>query len=148
MQLQKTPLMMKSVLSVLALWLAATATAAVAQIGQRFPSERKVVHDPATKVPLVFLTSTPRGDSKIYPTHPQWTADGRWLVFRSDRAGREAVAVHEATGDMVQVSEGGYLGMLNLDQQANRLVFMRLVPGGTAGGARQAVEVQPRPPVR
>lgn len=131
--------MIKQSLSALALCLAATG--AFAQIGQRFPSERKVVPDPQTGVPLVFLTSTPRGDSKIYPTHPQWTADGRWLVFRSDRAGREAVAVNEAAGEMVQVSEGGYIGMLNLDQKANRLVFLRLVPGGTAGGARQAVEV-------
>ncbi len=137
MQLHKTPLMMKPLL----IGLLFLATAASAQIGQRFPSERKVVPDPVTGVPLVFLTSTPRGDSKIYQTHPQWTADGQWLVFRSDRAGREAIAVHEATGDMVQVTEGGYIGMLNLDQQANRLVFMRLVPGGTAGGARQAVEV-------
>lgn len=131
--------MLKLSLSALALSLAAAS--ALAQIGQRFPSERKVVTDPLSGVPLIFLTSTPRGDSKIYPTHPQWTADGQWLVFRSDRAGREAVAVNEASGEMVQVSEGAYTGMLNLDQQANRLVFLRLVPGGTAGGARQAVEV-------
>lgn len=116
---------------------------AAAQIGQRFPSERRVVPDPVTGVPLVFLTTQPRGDSKIYPTHPQWTADGQWLVFRSDRAGREAIAVHEASGEMVQVTEGGFSGMLNLDQGANRLVFLRPVPAAGAAASRrmQAVEV-------
>jgi oligogalacturonide lyase len=120
--------------------------AAQAQIGQRFPSERRVVPDPVTGVPLVFLTTAPRGDAKIYQTHPQWTADGQWLVFRSDRAGREALAVNEASGEMVQVTEGGYSGMLNLDTRANRLVFLRELPGAApapAGTPRamQAVEV-------
>src|SRR3546814_2043935 len=50
------------------------AGSASAQIGKRFPSERKVVEDPVTGVDLVFLTSTPAGDSKIYQTHNQWTA--------------------------------------------------------------------------
>lgn len=124
-----------------ALALSVAAGSAFAQIGQRFPSERKVVPDPVTGVPLVFLTSTPRGDAKVYPTHPQWTADGQWLVFRSDRAGREAIAVHEASGEMVQATEGGYTGMLNLDQRANRLVFLRPVPGQPGDAARQAIEV-------
>lgn len=119
---------------------------AQAQIGQSFPSERRIVADPETGVPLVFLTTAPRGDSKIYPSHPQWTADGRWIVFRSDRAGREAVAVHEETGQMLQVTEGGYSGMLNLDTQAMKLVFLREPPGAPSvarGAARvmQAVEV-------
>lgn len=47
-----------------------------AQIGSRFPSERKVVRDPVTGVDLVFLTSSPAGERKIYPTHNQWTSDG------------------------------------------------------------------------
>ncbi|HER07979.1 MAG TPA: hypothetical protein ENO20_03625, partial [Bacteroides sp.] len=81
-----------------------------AQIGTRFPSERKVVQDPVTGVDLIFLTSTPAGDHKIYQTHNQWTSDGKWLIFRSRRASGEAMAVNEQTGDMVQVTEGGYRG--------------------------------------
>ena len=100
-------------------------TAAQAQIGTRFPSERKVVKDPVTGTMLTFLTSTPRGDSKIYPTHPQWTSDGKWLVFRSNRVKGEAMAVNEATGALVQVTEGGYMGMLNLAQKSMKLYFMR-----------------------
>lgn len=103
---------------------------ASAQIGKRFPSERKLVKDPVTGTMLTFLTSKPHGDSKIYPTHPQWTSDGKWLVFRSRLAGNEAVAVNEATGDLVQVTEGGYTGMLNLAQKSMKLYYMRKADTG------------------
>lgn len=96
-----------------------------AQIGKRFPSERKVVKDPVTGTMLTFLTSTPAGDSKIYQTHTQWTADGEWLIFRSNRAQNEALAVNEKTGDIVQVSEGGYTGMLCVARKSMKLYFMR-----------------------
>jgi oligogalacturonide lyase len=113
-------------------------TAAHAQIGKRFPSERKVVKDPVTGTMLTFLTSQPRGDSKIYPTHPQWTSDGQWLVFRSNRVRGEAMAVNEQSGDLVQVSEGGYVGMLNLARKSMKLYFMRK---DSAPGKLQIVEV-------
>lgn len=100
-------------------------SAAYSQIGTRFPSERKEVKDPVTGAELIFLTSNPEGDSKIYPTHPQWTSDGQWLVFRSNRVRGEAMAVHEKTGDLVQVTEGGYTGMLNIAQRSMKLYFMR-----------------------
>jgi oligogalacturonide lyase len=78
-----------------------------------------------TGIDLVFLTSTPQGDSKIYQTHNQWTSDGEWLIFRSNRARGEAIAVHEQTGEMVQVTEGGYMGMLNIAHKSMKLYFMR-----------------------
>ncbi|AOS44575.1 hypothetical protein Verru16b_01638 [Lacunisphaera limnophila] len=98
---------------------------AAAQLGRRFPSERKIVTDPITGTPLTFLTSTPAGDSKIYPTHPQWTADGQWVVFRSNRVRGQAMAVHETTGDIVQVTETGYQGALCVAQKSMRLFFTR-----------------------
>lgn len=97
------------------------------QIGTRFPSERKVVRDSVTGAKLVFLTSKPRGDSKIYQTHPQWTADEQWIVFRSNRVQGEAMAVNEETGVMIQVTEGGYTGMLNIAQKSMKLYFLREV---------------------
>lgn len=100
-------------------------TPLLAQIGTRFASEKKVIMDPVTGVKLAFLTSTPVGDSKIYPTHPQWTSDGNWLVFRSNRVPGEAMAVNEHTGDIVQVTEGGYIGMLTLAHKSMRLYVMR-----------------------
>ncbi|MEO7309695.1 MAG: hypothetical protein ABIX01_04810 [Chitinophagaceae bacterium] len=111
-----------------------------AQIGKRFPSERKLVKDPVTGTMLTFLTSTQTGDSKIYQTHNQWTSDGQWLIFRSNRVRNEAMAVNEKTGDIVQVSEGGYTGMLNVGRKSMKLYFMRnekadtipTTPGDTA----------------
>jgi len=74
----------------------------------------KSSYDPVTGTQLTFLTSTPAGDSKIYQTHRQWTADGNWIIFRSNRVPGETLAVNEAKGDIVQVSEGGYMGMIVL----------------------------------
>jgi oligogalacturonide lyase len=116
------------------------------QIGTRFPSEKKVVTDPVTGTQLTFLTSKPAGDSKIYQTHPQWTSDGQWVIFRSNRVRGEAMAVNEKTGVMVQVSEGGYTGMLNIARKSMKLYFMRNTPrdpGSTVRGDRpvQVIEV-------
>lgn len=99
-----------------------------AQIGKRFPSEKKIMKDPVTGTMLTFLTSSPPGDSKIYQTHNQWTSDGEWLIFRSGRVPGEAMAVNEMTGDLVQVTEGGYMGMLSVARKSMKLYFMR-VPG-------------------
>src|ERR1019366_7754647 len=79
-------------------------SSASAQIGRRFPSEKKIVIDTVTGIPLTFLTSTPAGDSKIYQTHRQWTADGKWVIFRSNRVRGQAFAVNEETGAIVQVT--------------------------------------------
>ena len=123
---------------------------AAAQIGKRFPSEKKMVKDPVTGVMLTFLTSTPAGDSKIYQTHNQWTADGQWLIFRSNRVRNEAMAVNESTGEIVQVSEGGYTGMLNVARKSMKLYFMRnfkddtirATPGDTARrGVQRSVQI-------
>lgn len=112
-----------------------------AQIGRRFPSEKKLVHDPVTGVALSFLTSNAAGDSKIYQTHNQWTADSQWLIFRSSRVPGEAIAVNESSGVMVQVTEGGYQGMLNISRKDMNLYFMRRPPGEESSGAMQVVRV-------
>jgi oligogalacturonide lyase len=103
-------------------------TSLMAQMGKRFPSERKVMKDPKTGVELVFLTSkSGTGDSKIYQTHNQWTSDGKWVIFRSDRVKGEAMAVNEETGDIVQVTEGGFTGMLCVARKSMNLYHMRSV---------------------
>ena len=112
-----------------------------AQIGRRFPSERKVVMDTITGARLVFLTSTPAGDRKIYPTHNPWTADGEWLIFRSWRVMGEAMAVHEKTGVMVQVSEGCRRSMLCVARKSMKLYFMRRASLDMAKGSMEVIEV-------
>ena len=120
---------MKRVLTITILF--AAVLSVHAQIGKRFPSERKEITDPVTGTPLIFLTSTQNGDSKIYQTHNQWTSDGQWLIFRSNRVRGEAMAVNEKTGEMVQVTEGGYTGMLNIARKSMKLYFMRFEKGDT-----------------
>jgi oligogalacturonide lyase len=120
-------------------------TTASAQIGRRFPSEKKIVADPVTGIPLTFLTSTPAGDSKIYQTHNQWTSDGKWVIFRSQRVSGQAMAVNEETGVIVQVTESGYSGMLCVADHSMNLYFLRSRPlpepaqitADTARGSRQ-----------
>jgi oligogalacturonide lyase len=116
---------MKSLLTFVAFCFLLFPPVSEAQIGRRFPSEKKIVKDPITGTMLTFLTSTPVGDSKIYQTHNQWTSDGQWLIFRSNRARGEAFAVNEKTGEIVQVTEGGYTGMLNVARNSMKLYFMR-----------------------
>lgn len=119
-----------------------SADAVKAQIGRRFPSERKVIKDPVTGATLTFLTSTPAGDSKIYQTHNQWTSDGKWLIFRSGRVHGEAMAVNEQTGDLVQVTEGGYSGMLNVARKSMKLYFLRNIDSTRRfGGPVKIIEV-------
>jgi len=113
-----------------------------AQIGTRFPPEKKVVTDPVTGTKLTFLTSNPAGDSKIYQTHNQWTADGNWVIFRSNRVRGEAFAVNEKSGDIVQVSEGGFTGMLNVARKSMKLYFMRNTPREPGSTTRVGGEVQ------
>ena len=100
---------------------------AAAQLGRRFPSERVVIKDPKTGFELVFLTSKQGvSNSKIYQTHNQWTADGQWVVFTSSqRVPGEALAVNEETGDIVQITEGGYNGMLNVSRKEMKLFISR-----------------------
>ncbi len=110
------------------------------QLGRTFPSEKKVITDPVTGTELVFLTSQQgMGDQKIYQTHNQWTADGKWVIFRSNRVKGEAMAVNEETGVIMQVTEGGYTGMLNVARNSMNLYYMRHDP--KVKGAMQIVEV-------
>jgi oligogalacturonide lyase len=112
----------------------------VAQIGTRFPAEKKIIKDSVTGTMLTFLTSGANGDSKIYQTHNQWTSDKQWVIFRSGRVRNEAFAVNEETGDIVQVTQGGYTGMLSVGRLSMKLYFMRneksdtiaVSPGDTA----------------
>ncbi len=119
-------------------------TSVTAQIGTRFPSEKKIFTDPVTGAQLTFLTTRQSIDYKLYQTHRQWTADGKWLIFRSNRVPGETLAVNENTGDIVQVSEGSYMGVISVAQKSMKLYFLRMAlrqVGQTRGGPVQVVEV-------
>ena len=130
----------KTVACLAAIILFASSTA-LAQMGRTWPSEKKIVPDPVTGLPLTFLTSTDGGysQSKIYQTHRQWTVDGKWLIFRGVReTGPQALAVNEETGQIVQVTESGFMGMLCVGNKTMKLVIMTGGGGGRGRGAAEA----------
>ena len=91
------------------------------------------IHDSVTGIPITVLTTDSANDSKIYQTHPQWTADGRYIVFRSDRAGGRprAFAVEVNRGDIIQLTEDPDVntGSLNLSRKKMLLYYTKAGPG-------------------
>ncbi|RZK62871.1 MAG: hypothetical protein EOO59_01385 [Hymenobacter sp.] len=53
----------------------------------------------------------------------------------------EALAVHEKTGIQVQVTEGGYTGLLNVARHARKRYFRRQPPGTAPGGAAAPLQI-------
>ncbi|MGH9674427.1 MAG: oligogalacturonate lyase family protein, partial [Bryobacteraceae bacterium] len=103
--------------------------AAAADIGKRYPSERRAIADHRTGAMLTAITTSPAGDDKIYQTHPQWTAGGRHIIFRSDRAGgrSQAFAYSEETGEIIQLTDAPdtRTGTLNVSRRSDLLWFFR-----------------------
>jgi len=143
--------MMNSRFLRLALFGAGTALAATAvyagNLGRHFPSEKRSYTDPVTQLPVTVLTSDAANDAKPYQTHTTWTADGQWIIFRSDRAGSgpQAFLVNEKTGDIIQVTDGpaSGTGSLNLSRKEMKLYVMR---GGPVWGAN-ANDANATPPL-
>lgn len=93
-------------------------------VGQRFPSEHLTIVDPVTGAELIALTTSRHDNSKLYQTHPQWTPDGRYAVFTSDRAavggrGRHVYAISMDDYEIVQVTGGDDGGTLHLGWTRN-----------------------------
>jgi oligogalacturonide lyase len=110
-----------------------------AQVGRQFPSEKQVIVDRATGRPLTLLTSGANSDAKIYPTHPQWAADGVHILFRSsDRSTDQRpqiFMVNELTGVITQLSDGEGVdaGSINVARKTNKIYYTRRA--GTDGPA-------------
>ncbi|MCM3873184.1 MAG: oligogalacturonate lyase family protein [Pyrinomonadaceae bacterium] len=99
-------------------------------VGRRFPSEKRTIVDAQTGVTFTALTTSPANDAKIYQTHPQWTSDGKYIIFRSNRARggvTQAFAVSEVTGEIIQLTDGpgAGTGSLNIARRSNKLYFLR-----------------------
>jgi len=125
----------------LTLLVLSSSSALFGQLGKTWPSEKKIVPDPVTGVPLEFLTSTDGTyrQSKIYQTHRQWTSDGKWLIFRGTReAGSQAFAVNEESGLIVQVTETGFMGMLCAGNKTMKLYVLAGAGGGRGRGEAAA----------
>lgn len=85
-------------------------------LGQRFPSENYTYIDKVTGVKVNALTTSRHSNSKMYQTHPQWTADGKYIVFTSNRTskkekgGRLHYAVSMETFEIVQITTAASKG--------------------------------------
>lgn len=129
-------------LTVVSLLLASlTATAGASNVGRRYPSEMRRMTDPVTGVAITVLTTDPANDAKPYQTHPTWTADGNWMLFRSNRGGngQQAFLVNVHDGTIVQLTDGPRTGTgsLNLSIKEMKLFYMR---GGPAFGRDVSAE--------
>jgi oligogalacturonide lyase len=125
----------------------AGASAVASNVGKRYPSEMRVFIDKTTGVPVTALTTGPSNDAKIYQDHPQWTADGRYIIFRSNRGapagvggapvGAQAFAINETTGEIIQLTDGPETGTgsLNVARKSMKLYFFR---GGGPGSKSPA----------
>jgi len=98
--------------------------------GQRFPSEHLIIEDEVTGIDIIALTTSRHSNSKIYQTHPQWTPNGKYIVFRSDRAAKDgrgghAYAISMDDYEIVQVTTGATGSDLHLGWKKNLAYFFR-----------------------
>ena len=94
-------------------------------VGRKFPAEMSRYKDPVTGLEVTMLTTSPAKDNKIYQTHPNWTSDGRHIVFTSDRSGtNQYYAVSEKTGTLVQLTDEAGPGNACLSRTENRMYYI------------------------
>lgn len=138
-------------LAVLLAWAAASLLPVHASnVGKRFAPEKTTYTDPVTGVAVTVLTTAASNDSKPYQTHPTWTADRKWILFRADRGGAngsQAFLVNEQSGEIVQLTDapGTGTGSLNLARKTNKLYYMR---GGPVSRPGEVTPEQASPPPR
>ena len=98
-------------------------------VGKRYPSEKHTILDRVTGRPITVLTSSTFNNSKLYQTHESWTADGKWIIFCSNRGdnGTQLFVVNELTGDIVQLTDNpGIIGRgINLSHKEMKVFYMR-----------------------
>ena len=110
-------------------------------MGRTWPSEKQIILYPVTGLPLTFLTSTDGSyrQSKIYQTHRQWTADGKWLIFRGvGETGPQAMGCERRDRADCAGDESGFMDMLCAWNNTMKLNVMTLVGAGGRGRWRVA----------
>jgi len=126
------------------------ATAQTSNVGKRYAPEKQVLIDRITGIPITALTASPAKDFTLYQTHPQWTSDGKYIIFRSNRTGNSTLrhglsqvfAVDEVTGDIIQLTDGpGVItgtGALFVARKSMHFYYFR----GNPGEPRKFIELK------
>jgi len=97
--------------------------------GKRFASEYLTLVDDVTGAEIIALTTSRHQNSKVYQTHPQWTPDGRYIIFGSSRGendeGRRgfSYAISMENHEIVQVTTGDWGNILHLGWKQNLAWF-------------------------
>ena len=103
--------------------------AAFAQFGHCTPSEKFTYIDEQTGNTITVLTDTTKNDRFLYQTDPMWTADGKYLIFRSSsRAndkGTNMFFIEMESGKIIQATEGSELAGTYLANKSNRMFISR-----------------------
>ena len=82
-------------------------TDAPGEIGRRYPAEHREIKDPETGRILKQWTSAPAYSYPLYYFSPSITADGKYMVFHSERTGWvQMYRLCFETGEIVQLTEG------------------------------------------
>lgn len=126
--------MLRPILSGLAALALFAATADASNVGKRFPSEKFSFLDAATGYPITALTNNRDKNVRIYQTDPQWTHDGRHIIYRSDRGNpvSQIFAVNEGSGEIIQLTDDPTIipGSVYVSRKTPRLFFVKRPASG------------------
>jgi oligogalacturonide lyase len=93
--------------------------------GREFPPEKKTYNDTVSGLEITMLTTSAAKDDKIYQTHPNWTADGRYIVFMSDRSGtNQYYTVSAEDGAIVQLTDDNQPSNACLSRKENWMYYI------------------------
>src|SRR5690606_37331821 len=103
----------------------------VDEFGHRFASEHYSYKDKVTGVEVIALTTSRHKNSKMYQTHPQWTSDGKYIIFLSDRiknrekTSKQYYAVSTENFEIVQITTGEAVHLFHLGWKDNKAFYFR-----------------------
>ena len=98
-----------------------------ARVGARYAAEWEDYRDPVTGLTVRVLTSHPATDINLYQTGQSWTPDGKFLLFNSDRSGRQQIHCAEmSSGSITQLTDGNvHASSCCVDRRMSSIYFVR-----------------------
>ena len=97
------------------------------RVGARYPAEGDKYRDPVTGLTVTMLTTHLASDTNLYQTGQSWTPDGKFLLFNSDRSGRQQIyCVEMSSGSITQLTDGNvHASSCCVDRRKSSIYFVR-----------------------